>query len=229
MCDLVNLERKLNTIENVLSIASAVPVIGIIPGLAKVTLGIGQLGIATGATVIASICQKYTKDKKVREISSHVLEHSVDHIKHGAGNMLAGLTEGLPFIGTAVLIARIVRSFDSSKMGAFGTWVQYGDKFKFCPYHNLIVQDAYIVQNLQDKPTESNKMELQSILRELREDIYPTAACSKLKTELIELSDEELKKKGILPSRIYVDLDALRNLPIHDPHLRKRHVPLGAV
>ncbi len=82
-------DRFCNDIENRLSQVARVPVVGTLAGAAKVSFGTVQL-----ITAVASAIFSFAwKDNFIS------FDRSVSHIKHGLGNIAAGVAESIPFLG----------------------------------------------------------------------------------------------------------------------------------
>lgn len=97
-------QATLSRAENYLSLGALVPGLGLIPGVLKVGLGLVQTitGIVMGILSTFVACC-YSAFKEYRHLG---LVHTV----HGMGNMLAGITEAIPLIGTAIVLIRIRRN-----------------------------------------------------------------------------------------------------------------------
>lgn len=93
-----NLADKLGRFENTLSYASRIPVVGILPGVAKVALGTLQTLVATGGTVVGAFARVFG--------NKAIFSYSVDHLKNGLGNVAAGSIEAIPGAGTFLWILR---------------------------------------------------------------------------------------------------------------------------
>ncbi|QLH34861.1 MAG: hypothetical protein HWD61_00905 [Parachlamydiaceae bacterium] len=85
----------MNNIENKLSDISAYPVVGTLAGVTKILLGTTQAltGLACGIMLLIP-------SAATRDWSS--MKSSWTHIKHGVGNMTAGVFESIPFVQTAI-------------------------------------------------------------------------------------------------------------------------------
>ncbi|MCP5508206.1 MAG: hypothetical protein H7A37_07915 [Chlamydiales bacterium] len=98
-------DRAVRRIENSLSIAAAVPVLGVIPAIVKFAMGILQATIIAGGELILSPLIGRIADRKTHE----VVEHAGSNFKHGLGNIAVSLFEAVPIIGALLLAVRIRR------------------------------------------------------------------------------------------------------------------------
>lgn len=86
--------------EVALSMAAAIPVFGIIPGIIKIALSIIQMISASVAMLVF-----YAKD----DVSK--LTRARAHLINGAANFAAGFLEAIPFVGTAIAIYRVAHGW----------------------------------------------------------------------------------------------------------------------
>lgn len=121
-----NLENNLHTIENLLSIVTAVPFIGVIGGAAKVGLGLIQTISALAITLITGIGALFASEKgKVCSLRAS------KHILHGMGNIFAGVIESIPLIGLASGYIRYISWNSAHPAGpGVGNYMAYGDLYK---------------------------------------------------------------------------------------------------
>jgi len=82
-------------VEEILTIAAMVPFIGTVPALLKVAFGLLQM-ISSAAILLLSTL--FLPFEPVQELWFHAFRHIV----HGAGNVLLGAVQAIPFVGLAV-------------------------------------------------------------------------------------------------------------------------------
>lgn len=167
------LERNLNKIENSLSIASAIPIVGTVTSLAKFALGglliLGSVGIYGGSFVVSAF---YWNNRKVADMTNHTQEHCKDYLKHGFVNLGTAVVEGIPVVGTIFFLTRytVAACSDHNNPSAFGAWVSTGThEFKIYPYRNLVAQDACVVDHTYSLTPSECAQELEWANRELDE------------------------------------------------------------
>jgi hypothetical protein len=136
----VSLERKINNIENSLSELSPFPIIGTVMGVSKIFVGATQLLTATALAIFALI------PAAIGDFT--LLNHSWTHIKHGLGNVVAGVIEALPIIQTIFYLVRMNKGASSSDAVAH---LRTGHENKFMPYASLIEEDWHIAGALPDE------------------------------------------------------------------------------
>lgn len=102
--------------ENTLSDLSIIPVIGTIPAIVKIALGCIQTvsGALVGITGVMYFPSSIVNDNNC---SKMMLNFSFTHIKHGIGNCVAGVLEGIPILGTIIVIKRRLKlaAYDSGQ------------------------------------------------------------------------------------------------------------------
>lgn len=95
----IRLERSLLWVEDKLSIVSAVPIVGTITGVTKAGLGGVQAISAIAFGILFGLpCAIVGKRS--------LLEYSWIHIKNGSANILAGIFESIPLVGTIIYLCR---------------------------------------------------------------------------------------------------------------------------
>lgn len=122
----VAIDNFVDSLERAASKAAIVPVVGTVTGALKVVGGVIQVTAAIATAILLFIPALATG-----EIKSLGL-HSWTHIKHGAANILAGIIEAIPLVGT---IASFRRTLDYDHPFYSGGESRKG---KFMPYQSLI-------------------------------------------------------------------------------------------
>lgn len=89
----VKLDRALNKFENYLTLAASDPIFAIPAGLFKISVGLIQTITAITVSIFLLPYPLLSKDWTL-------YNYSCFHIKHGIGNIGAGMIEAIPFIGT---------------------------------------------------------------------------------------------------------------------------------
>ncbi len=151
----LNLDRTMNGIENLLSDASAYPVIGTLAGIGKVMIGATQGITALAYGVLTAIPCAIKRDPTP-------LKHSWTHIKHGIGNMAAGTLEAIPLVQTAIYWIRELKQHGGSDRIAR---LYTGQENKFMPYSSLEEHDWKIVTFESNNDTDAAKA-IDSIFKE---------------------------------------------------------------
>ncbi len=125
------IDSNLNRAENFLSSAARYPLIGTVAGLAKVGLGVAQ--VVAGLSIGIFLALHFDPLWPTKRYFAHV--------KHGAGNIVAGILESLPIIQTALYYVR-----ENRKPRPPGTdlYVQTNHETKFMPYRSLVAKDITI-------------------------------------------------------------------------------------
>lgn len=126
----ISVDRTLNNIENVLSDIAAYPIAGTLAGSTKIALGTTQFLTALACGILLSIPAIATCDLSL-------LNHSWTHMKHGLGNIVAGILEAIPLFGTILFGLRVVKSIDPS----VPVYLRTGHENKWMPYSSLVEQD----------------------------------------------------------------------------------------
>ena len=101
----LSFDRAVRRIENSLSIAAAVPMLGVIPAVIKTAMGVLQATIVAGGELILSpIIGRITK-----RTTLVVVKHARSNLMHGIGNVTASFFEAIPILGAWLLYDRIMR------------------------------------------------------------------------------------------------------------------------
>lgn len=130
----MNIEETINKLEIELSYYSALPLI--VPGLIKVGLGLVQTvtALALSVLLILPVLYKYNGSKEL-------LIHSFQHISHGSNNVLAGIIEAIPIVGTISVASRFIKVIKNNNPPLSSTatiyTMSYHPAFKYCPYSNI--------------------------------------------------------------------------------------------
>lgn len=142
----VAIDRSFNASERILTKGAAIPGLGIPLGAAKVALGITQAVIALAMSILTAPLQ-LTDYKSIND-------YCWSHVAHGASNILAGLAEAIPGLGTYLYFERY--PLTKGEYGPFYT--RHEDKFM--PYENLVELDFEIqgtfMQNRYNRISQSN-------------------------------------------------------------------------
>ena len=104
----MKIEKAISEIEYKLSRGASFPIVGTIPAVAKIALGIIQASIALLFTFFSApfaLCSQ-----KARTFC----KRSATHIVHGGGNILDGILEAIPGLGTYI---NCKRPFDRNPKG----------------------------------------------------------------------------------------------------------------
>ncbi|MCP5507760.1 MAG: hypothetical protein H7A37_05625 [Chlamydiales bacterium] len=112
--------------ENNLSLASLVPFVGSLAGIVKIVMGIAQ------ATIFA--LNEYLTSKTVKSPirADKIKNYASSLIKHGLGNIAAGIAETIPCGGLLIAIPRgILASIKVSK------GIPFHSAVKFQPYFSM--------------------------------------------------------------------------------------------
>lgn len=134
----IELDQKINDIENILSFAAVNPIIGTLAGGAKVCLGVAQSFTALAIFIITSIPAAYTGNWSTSN-------YAWSHVKHGLGNIVTGTLESIPLVGTFLGLLRLQRTIISSFEGFEGDTREFtstGHANKFMPYESLVERDS---------------------------------------------------------------------------------------
>lgn len=84
------------------------------------------------------------------ESSQMIIKHSWINIKHGAGNVVAGVIEGIPVVGLICYAVRVLRSIKESDAHLK---IDNPHTRKFLPYEMLAIADLRIDDSLIDDKT----------------------------------------------------------------------------
>ncbi len=147
----MNLEKKLHDIEVDLAFFCAIPIVGVLPGALRVALGSIQTIIALFAGVffgMGFLMQVKGCDAPCKKATTHVV--------HGLGNIMAGLIEGMPLIGTISYLFRLrSRHFTGSATSSmcYLAYKEYGEKRRLWIAQNVDRHPDY-------KPSRKSKCSL---------------------------------------------------------------------
>ena len=125
----IRIDRKINDLENRLSYISAYPVIGTPFGAIKILFGASQSIIAATVTIFSLIPAAATKKWSLTK-------YSWTHVKHGIGNIIAGVIESIPIVQTL--------SYKIRRIGYLGSDVAHlvtRHEDKYMPYTSLEERD----------------------------------------------------------------------------------------
>ncbi len=119
-----------NSIENLLTYASVIPVVGAIAGVTKAMLGTIQATIALALGIFSLPFRCNSDDAKAFN------DHCFSHVIHGLGNVVGGLGEAILSLtiigGICLLSCRVQGSYDKDPY----------HQDKFIPYSDLIARDV---------------------------------------------------------------------------------------
>lgn len=102
---LVNIERTIAYTEGTLSVVAIIPAVGSIPAVVKVALAALQT-VAGLFVMLGSLPFVWHKDGR------DVFTRSFSHVVNGVANVVAGILEAVPLVGTVIGICKIVRYQD---------------------------------------------------------------------------------------------------------------------
>lgn len=131
----VDLDHTLDQTERFLGKVAAIPVLGTPFGALKVAMGIAQCisALALGILTLSFQCTQY----------SSVNDYCWSHVVHGMGNILAGIFEAIPLLGTVIASHRC-RAYPPRIHG-----VTCSQTEKYMPYQSLVNRDNQNISNLQ--------------------------------------------------------------------------------
>jgi hypothetical protein len=126
------IDHVINETERALSIVAFCPVIGTVAGLSKALMGVAQLivGVVGGIFTLPARCMN----------NPQLNDRFWTHTKHGAANIVAGVLEAIPFLGTYIYINRTSKH-EGSTLDAY---VKTGHLDKYMPYESLLEADLEI-------------------------------------------------------------------------------------
>lgn len=127
----MDLERTVNNLEARLSYYAFIPGLGILPGAAKVVMGTAQTVSALACSLISSIHFGFTG-------RFGPTRRACCHIKHGLGNIGAGVLEAIPFVGATLYCCRMHRRTTPLPETAY---IRTHHEDKWMPYSSLIERD----------------------------------------------------------------------------------------
>lgn len=121
-----SLENNLHVAENFLSVITAIPIIGMVGGVAKAALGLTQTISALTIALIAGIATFFGSEK-----GKTCCLRASKHIVHGMGNIFAGVIESIPFVGLVSGYIRYISWNSAHPAGpGVGNYMAYGDLYK---------------------------------------------------------------------------------------------------
>lgn len=123
------IESHINNAEVFLSKVAVCPGIGIAAGCVKVVIGVIQI-VSSIFLLIGAAFLHHTANGRM------LYKASMIHIKHGMGNVVAGVLEAIPGIGTAIYMIR-QRERDFAKQ----VYIKTHHEDKFMPYSSLVGED----------------------------------------------------------------------------------------
>lgn len=94
-------------IEDFLDTGCVVPILGALPALTKSIFGAVQFVTAL-LTFVASLPYSW------RQLGQDMFFHSLRHIVHGLSNILSGLTQAIPLVGSLICVIRLRKLIGSS-------------------------------------------------------------------------------------------------------------------
>lgn len=124
--------RKINQIESFLFQKSAFPLLGTLPAITKVVMGVAQVVFGSILFLRGTVDFFIKSDK-------NLIHHGWTHIRHGCGNIVGGLVTSIPVAGT---ILYFIKNYTSlyNVYNSFAT----GHENKFMPYEELVKLDLKI-------------------------------------------------------------------------------------
>lgn len=129
----IRLDENMNKVENKLSQISAIPIVGTLAGATKFVIGAAQAFTALAMTVLTSIPCTVKGDWSA-------MKYSWTHVKHGAGNMVAGVIEAIPIVQTVLWGARKHALSKALDARSSNTIITHHEN-KFMPYKTLVAKD----------------------------------------------------------------------------------------
>jgi hypothetical protein len=90
--------------ERILSVFAAIPFFSMLAGACKIKLGGMQFVAGLCVGVSTALASHVFREKA--PILGEISKRGMNHVKHGLGNIGAGLVEFVPVVGTVALIAR---------------------------------------------------------------------------------------------------------------------------
>lgn len=164
----MRIDRTLNTIENAIMDASAIPGVG----LTRSAIGVVQLTTAVAV-------EAFAKAASLIGINTHNLQHQAwEHIKHGTANIGLGIVLAIPVIGWLAGHARHHdatadwnpdRNTDIVQKNAPHLGMKYSTERNLYPYHSLQNEDFSIEPAQECNQKEFFRFMYQHILDQLKE------------------------------------------------------------
>ena len=126
---------QVDKVERALSLASSIPVTGILAGTIKVTLAIGQTLMGAALLAFASLAKLFTKRFDLSQTYRECQYFGMTHLLHGLFNIGAGTLEALPGLGSFVFLKRMMRVNSSNERHyKILDAIFKAQSFKFMPY-----------------------------------------------------------------------------------------------
>ena len=135
----MDFEGKINYIENHQSLYSAIPFIGIPIGASKVILGVAQSVSAIALFTLTAIPALFQNEN-----SKKLFFRAFKHIPHGIGNIIAGVFEAIPIVGSICMCIRLLKVNKAGWLDALTNEYQIMEhpKYKFYAYENNTVENS---------------------------------------------------------------------------------------
>ena len=131
--------------ERFLSCISSIPFVGMVSGIAKITLGITQTIMGLAILAFATIAKLFIKN----ETQKILKEFGLMHVVHGLSNGVAGIVESLPVVGSFIFSMRMHNGGKSAIQAYREIDYIYQDKnFKFLSYHQIDLKVPEITESL---------------------------------------------------------------------------------
>lgn len=171
----------MNDIENKLTGISAYPILGTLAGCTKILIGAAQSITALACGILFLIPTAITKD-------CSLLKYCWTHIKHGLGNIAAGIVEAIPLVQSVAYVARVGNQIRTSDLQTPHLFT--GHENKCMPYISLIEEDWFIGEGCIPDGDEIKKVN-EMFERKLQENGGVENLSSKRQMELAQEAIEE--------------------------------------
>lgn len=138
-------EKLYNEVENTLSKLSVYPVIGTVAGVGKILMGLIQtikfLAINIFLFIASCIISCYSRSN---------IHAGADwtHVKHGLGNVIAGIFESIPIVQSLFFALRKLKAY---RLNEIEREMYVGQEMKFMYYSKLVRNPSYT--NIEAKCT----------------------------------------------------------------------------
>lgn len=123
-------------------------VVGIPLGMSKAVLGVAQTTSALALVILMTMPALLQN-----EGSKNLFFRACKHIPHGIGNIIAGIFEATPLVGSICVAIRFIRAANAAGSGTTLNEYQLMEhpKFKFYAYqHNTVENSAYWKKQFAD-------------------------------------------------------------------------------
>lgn len=140
----INIDSRINEIENNLSEYAWIP---FIPGSVKTAGGIIQASIALACAILTYFPSRHHNEWSLNQ-------YAWTHVKHGLGNLIAGLFEAIPLVGFGVSQVRELKKFIRYRP-ACQVWT--GHERKFMAYASLEAKDISFESPMGHEKAANNK------------------------------------------------------------------------